>query len=187
MTDTQWPLFEVFEQAQAGQPHRNAGAVHAPDAELALQNARDVFVRRPDCASLWVVPAGAVFSRSAEQLTAEAAAPARPETGEVETYEVFEKQSQRQSEAFVSRLGEIAARSPADALRQAQQVFAETPGFVWWIVPSRAITRSEAVDAPSWFEPAREKTYRQPGDYPVLTLMRAVKSSGYAGESPESA
>ena len=46
MTDTQWPLYEVFEQERPGQPHRNAGAVHAPDPELALQNARDVFVRR---------------------------------------------------------------------------------------------------------------------------------------------
>jgi phenylacetate-CoA oxygenase PaaH subunit len=187
MTDTQWPLFEVFEQERPGQPHRSAGAVHAPDAELALQNARDVFVRRPDCASLWVVPAGVIFSRTLEQLTTEVAAPATHVAGEVEPYEVFQKHTQRQSEAYVTHLGQVAAYSPADALRQARLVLVETPGFVWWLVPSRAITRSDAADAPSWFEPARDKTYRHASDYPVLTQMRAVKSSGPASEPQERA
>jgi ring-1,2-phenylacetyl-CoA epoxidase subunit PaaB len=175
MTDTQWPLFEVFEQQRPGQPHRNAGAVHAPDAELALQNARDVFVRRPDCASLWVAPAEAIFSRTAEQLATEIVASGT--AAGLESFEVFQKNTQRQSEVFVGHLGHVQAASPLDALRQAQSLFAGTPGFVWWVVPTSAITTSDAGDAPSWFEPAREKSYRQPGDYPVLTQMRAVKSS----------
>jgi ring-1,2-phenylacetyl-CoA epoxidase subunit PaaB len=187
MTDTQWPRFEVFEQKQPSQPHRNAGAVHAPDAELALQNARDVFVRRPDCASLWVVPANAIFARTAEQLAAEAAAPATPEAGEAETYEIFQKHSQRQSEAYVNHLGQLEALSPLDAMRRARLSFGETPGFVWWVIPARAITRSAAGDSPSWFEPAREKGYRQPGEYPVLTQMRAVKTSAPAGDPTEDA
>jgi ring-1,2-phenylacetyl-CoA epoxidase subunit PaaB len=187
MTDTQWPLFEVFEQERSGQPHRNAGAVHAPDAELALQNARDVFVRRPDCASLWVVPAGAIFSRTAEELADEPANASAPEASETEGYEVFQKQSQRQSEVYVIHLGQVEAHSPTDALRQARLAFAETPGFVWWLVPTNAITRSDDADADSWFEPAREKTYRHPSDYPVLTQMRAVKSSASAGDPLEDA
>jgi ring-1,2-phenylacetyl-CoA epoxidase subunit PaaB len=55
--DSQWPRYEVFKQDRPGRPHQNVGSVHAPDAELALQNARDVFARRPSCHSLWVVPA----------------------------------------------------------------------------------------------------------------------------------
>jgi ring-1,2-phenylacetyl-CoA epoxidase subunit PaaB len=187
MTDTQWARFEVFEQKEPGQPHRNAGTVHAPDAELALQNARDVFVRRPNCASLWVVPASAIFTRTAEQLAAEPAAPGIPEAGLVETYEVFQKHSQRHSEAFVSHLGQLEALSPLDALRQARLSFGETPGFVWWVVPARAITRSAVGDPPSWFEPARDKGYRQPGEYPVLTQMRAVKLPAPAGNPSEEA
>nr|MBP6414589.1 1,2-phenylacetyl-CoA epoxidase subunit B [Bacteroidia bacterium] len=36
--DTQWPLWEVFIQPNAGIPHKHAGSVHAADAESALMN-----------------------------------------------------------------------------------------------------------------------------------------------------
>ena len=53
--DTQWPPWEVFLQERSGAPHEHAGSVHAPDAELALQNARDTYARRGPVTSLWVV------------------------------------------------------------------------------------------------------------------------------------
>ncbi|HEY8120071.1 MAG TPA: 1,2-phenylacetyl-CoA epoxidase subunit PaaB [Myxococcota bacterium] len=53
--DTQFTLWEVFVQEKSGAPHTHAGSVHAPDAELALQNARDAFARRDKLASIWVV------------------------------------------------------------------------------------------------------------------------------------
>lgn len=56
----QWPLWEVFTQAPGGKPHEHAGSVHAPDAEIALQNARDVYTRRGEAVSLWVVPSVAI-------------------------------------------------------------------------------------------------------------------------------
>jgi ring-1,2-phenylacetyl-CoA epoxidase subunit PaaB len=46
MTDSQWPLWEVFIQPGDGAPHEHVGSVHAVDAEQALQNARDVYARR---------------------------------------------------------------------------------------------------------------------------------------------
>ena len=52
----QWPLWEVFTQPKSGAPHEHAGSVHAPDAEMAMQNARDVYARRGEAVSLWVVP-----------------------------------------------------------------------------------------------------------------------------------
>ena len=59
-TDTpdarEWPLWEVFTQPPGGKPHEHAGSVHAPDAEMALQNARDVYSRRGEAVSIWVVP-----------------------------------------------------------------------------------------------------------------------------------
>ncbi len=50
-----WPLWEVFVRAKRGVSHVHAGTVHAPDAELAMQNARDLFTRRSEGVSLWVV------------------------------------------------------------------------------------------------------------------------------------
>ena len=52
-----WPLWEVFVRARRGVSHVHAGTVHAPDAELALQHARDLFTRRSEGVSLWVVRA----------------------------------------------------------------------------------------------------------------------------------
>ena len=50
-----WPLWEVFVRAKRGVSHVHVGTVHAPDAEFALQNARDLFTRRSEGVSLWVV------------------------------------------------------------------------------------------------------------------------------------
>ena len=59
-------LWEVFTQAGHGAPHEHAGSVHAPDAELALQNARDVYTRRGEAVSIWVVPSDAITASSPE-------------------------------------------------------------------------------------------------------------------------
>lgn len=53
-------LFEVFIQYEDGKSHQHSGSVRANDAEMALQNARDVFARRESIKSLWVVPAAAI-------------------------------------------------------------------------------------------------------------------------------
>lgn len=55
-------LWEVFVQPRTGAPHEHAGNVHAHDAEMALQNARDVYGRRGQAVSLWVVPASAIIA-----------------------------------------------------------------------------------------------------------------------------
>ena len=45
MSDTQseWPLFEVFLRPKAGLDHKHCGSLHASDATMALQMARDVY------------------------------------------------------------------------------------------------------------------------------------------------
>jgi ring-1,2-phenylacetyl-CoA epoxidase subunit PaaB len=58
--DGQWPVWEVFTQSAQGAPHEHAGSLHAVDAEQALQNARDVYARRGEVVSLWVVPSAAI-------------------------------------------------------------------------------------------------------------------------------
>ncbi len=57
MSDDQqhWPLFEVFIRARAGLEHKHVGSLHAADAKMALEHARDVYTRRLEGVSLWVV------------------------------------------------------------------------------------------------------------------------------------
>ena len=43
---TDWPLWEVFVRARRGLSHQHVGSLHAPDAAMALRNARDVYTRR---------------------------------------------------------------------------------------------------------------------------------------------
>ena len=57
MSDTDWPLYEVFIRSKAGLSHRHAGSVHAADAQMAIDHARDVYTRRSEGVSIWVVRA----------------------------------------------------------------------------------------------------------------------------------
>jgi ring-1,2-phenylacetyl-CoA epoxidase subunit PaaB len=47
--------WEVFQQAKDGDPMRHGGNVMAPDAELAMHYAREMFGRRNESTRLWVV------------------------------------------------------------------------------------------------------------------------------------
>ena len=62
-----WPLWEVFVRARRGLSHNHVGSLHAPDAEMALRNARDVYTRRQEGVSLWVVPADAITASSPDE------------------------------------------------------------------------------------------------------------------------
>jgi ring-1,2-phenylacetyl-CoA epoxidase subunit PaaB len=55
-----WPLWEVFVRSSRGLSHVHAGSLHAPDAELALHNARDLYTRRGEGVSIWIVPSVAI-------------------------------------------------------------------------------------------------------------------------------
>ena len=57
---SEWPLWEVFIRSQHGLAHKHVGSLHAPDAAMALRNARDVYTRRSEGVSLWVVPAASI-------------------------------------------------------------------------------------------------------------------------------
>jgi len=62
-----WPLWEVFVRARRGLSHNHVGSLHAPDATLALQNARDVYTRRQEGVSIWVVPSEAITASSPDE------------------------------------------------------------------------------------------------------------------------
>ncbi len=47
--------WEVFRQEKEGDPMRHGGSVMAPDAELAVHYAREMYGRRQESVHLWVV------------------------------------------------------------------------------------------------------------------------------------
>ena len=76
MEDQEWPLYEVFIRARSGLSHRHAGSVHAADDEMALNHARDVYTRRNEGVSLWVVKSSEIVA-SDPQDSAELFEPAK--------------------------------------------------------------------------------------------------------------
>ena len=66
-TGADWPLWEVFVRARRGLSHTHVGSLHAPDAQLALRNARDLYTRRGEGVSLWVVPSAAITASSPDE------------------------------------------------------------------------------------------------------------------------
>jgi ring-1,2-phenylacetyl-CoA epoxidase subunit PaaB len=59
-TKGDWDLYEIFIRAKNGLSHRHVGSVHAADAEMALENARDLYTRRNEGVSIWAVPSKAI-------------------------------------------------------------------------------------------------------------------------------
>ena len=54
-TDTPTLLWEVFIRSKQGLDHKHVGSLHAADAKMAIENARDVYTRRMEGVSIWVV------------------------------------------------------------------------------------------------------------------------------------
>ncbi|HJW89457.1 MAG TPA: hypothetical protein VJ436_02325 [Anaerolineales bacterium] len=184
--DTQLPRYQVFLQEKTGEPYQDVGSVHAADPEMALQNARDVFVRRPECAGLWVIPAEAIYSRTAQELELEKRAVEKagmkPENGpaageqdaRAECYYIFIKSKSAGTQTLV---GEVLARSPRTALDQARGTLSiRRPPFAWWVLPASRVVASQPEDADSMFTPAFSKPFRLATDFHTLTAMRTIKS-----------
>ena len=61
-----WPLWEVFIRSKNGLEHKHGGSVHAADATMALANARDVYTRRMEGVSIWVVESEKITASNPE-------------------------------------------------------------------------------------------------------------------------
>ena len=53
--NSEWPLWEVFVRSKAGLDHKHCGSLHAADPKMAIQMGRDVYTRRQEGVSIWVV------------------------------------------------------------------------------------------------------------------------------------
>jgi len=173
MNDTQWPRFMVFQQEAPDQPVAHNGTVHAPDAELAMLNARDVFVRRPEAVELWVVPAEAIYTQTQEELSS--AQPADRSTSGLIDYYVFGKFTQQ---AQCRQIGQVQANSPHAAVQTAIASFPDKKPLWWWVFPASAVLKNESTEAEPMFSAARYKTFKDQAEYPVVTMMRALRDKG---------
>ncbi len=61
------PLFEVFIRSKQGLDHKHVGSLHAADAKMALENARDVYTRRMEGVSIWVVESKHITASNPEE------------------------------------------------------------------------------------------------------------------------
>lgn len=62
-----WPLWEVFIRSKQGLDHKHVGSLHAADAAMAIENARDVYTRRQEGVSIWVVESKYITASNPEE------------------------------------------------------------------------------------------------------------------------
>ena len=176
MTDTQWPRFMVFQQAGQSEPVLHNGSVHASDIEMAMLNARDVFVRRPEASELWVVPVDQIYSRTREELALSKNEKIIDQSiNRLIDFYVFGKLSEP-SQAEL--LGEVNASSAEAAMKAAVEKFSDRDVLRWWVFPVSSAVKSLAKDANSMFGTARDRKFTDQAEYPVVTLMRQLRSKG---------
>jgi len=62
-----WPLYEVFVRGKRGLNHVHVGSLHAADDRMAVQHARDLYTRRNEGVSIWVVRATDITASSPDE------------------------------------------------------------------------------------------------------------------------
>ncbi|AXY43686.1 MULTISPECIES: 1,2-phenylacetyl-CoA epoxidase subunit PaaB [Halomonas] len=62
-----WPLYEVFVRSKHGLNHKHVGSVHAADRQMALENARELYTRRNEGVSIWVVLASDITASAPDE------------------------------------------------------------------------------------------------------------------------
>ena len=71
MTDkANWKIWEVFIRSKNGLSHKHVGSLRASDASMAIQNARDVYTRRSEGISIWVVPSSLIIASDPSEMDA---------------------------------------------------------------------------------------------------------------------
>ena len=69
-TKKDFQLWEVFVRSNRGLDHKHVGSLRAADAEMALQNARDLYTRRLEGVSIWVVPSSQIVASDPDDKSA---------------------------------------------------------------------------------------------------------------------
>lgn len=67
MDKKNWPLWEIFIRSKNGLSHKHVGSLHAADAQMAIENARDVYTRRSEGVSIWVVESSQITASNPDE------------------------------------------------------------------------------------------------------------------------
>jgi ring-1,2-phenylacetyl-CoA epoxidase subunit PaaB len=67
MSNTNWPLFEIFIRSKNGLNHKHVGSLRAADSHMAVQNARDVYTRRGEGTSIWAVESNLIAASDPDE------------------------------------------------------------------------------------------------------------------------
>lgn len=157
-----WPRWEAFVRQNGGLSHVYSESVHAPDAETALQNARDAYLRRVEGVSLWVVPAADVHVWESDSPNND---PLDDSATAASLWEIFVRH--RRGLAHV-HAGSISATCPANAIDRARNVYlTRNEGVSVWAIPASAVNAADPADAAALFEPFADKDYRYPTFYEI--------------------
>ena len=70
MSQENLTLYEVFIRSRSGLSHKHAGSLHATDADMALDNARNIYTRRQEGTSIWVVESKQIVASAPEDKAA---------------------------------------------------------------------------------------------------------------------
>jgi ring-1,2-phenylacetyl-CoA epoxidase subunit PaaB len=66
MREKDTPLYEVFLRPRNGLSHRHVGSLHALDDGMAMQYARDLYTRRGEADSIWIVRSADLIASAPE-------------------------------------------------------------------------------------------------------------------------
>ena len=64
---SEWRLYEVFVRSKHGLNHKHVGSVHASDAEMAMEKPGDLYPRRNEGVSIWVVPSDTITASASDE------------------------------------------------------------------------------------------------------------------------
>ena len=67
LMNSEGPLWEVFIRSKQGLDHKHVGSLHASDEKMAIENARDVYTRRMEGVSIWVVKSENIFASNPDE------------------------------------------------------------------------------------------------------------------------
>lgn len=159
-----WPLYEVFIRSKLA--HVHAGSLHAADLEMAMTNARDVYTRRNEGVSIWVIPSDLIFAWNfdGETIRAERVyehpqiAQQTEEHKGAQQWEVFFRTKQGLSHKHV---GSIMTDTASKAIGEAIAIYGESLKITnVWVVPSTRINASDPADRESFYDPSENKLFR---------------------------
>lgn len=157
-----WPRWEAFVRQNGGLAHIHSESVHATDAESALLNARDAYLRRVEGVSLWVAPSASVTVWESDSTDDP---PPASDAGAASLWEVFVRH--RRGLAHL-HAGSLRANSPGAAIAKARSAYVtRDEGVSVWVVPSADIYATDPAEADALFEPFSDKDYRYPTHYNI--------------------